>query len=281
MRRISAADLEEAVRQLTVEASVDLPADVEAALRDALRAEEHRLGKYALEQIVENLEVARRERLPVCQDTGYFNVFLEFGPDVLLPEKAQEAVDRGVAAATREAFLRASVVSDPLLRRRNTGTNIPAQLHLEQTGEEGALRLTVMPKGGGSENAGMLRMLLPTAPPGEVVEQVVEHVLAKAPSACPPVVVGVGLGGSADTCVLAAKRALLRPVGTPCPYPGYGSLESEMLEAINRSGIGAAGMGGAHTALAVHLIPLPTHIANLPLAVAISCHALRRRAAGL
>jgi len=281
LRRVYAADLQEAVKRLAVEASVDLPADVESSLRRALGEERHRLGRYVLEQIVENLEVARRERLPICQDTGYFSVFLEHGPDVLLPERLQEAVDRGVAAATREAFLRASVVGDPLLDRRNTGDNTPVQLHLKRREEEGLVRLTVMPKGGGSENAGMLRMLLPTTTPEEVTKQVIEHVTAKAPSACPPVVVGVGLGGSADTCMQAAKLALLREVGSPCPHPGYDSLEREILEGINASGIGAGGLGGSHTALAVHLAPLPVHIANLPLAVSVSCHALRRRTAEL
>lgn len=281
MRAVSADDLQEAVKRLAVEASIDLPADVESSLRKALEEERHRLGRYALEQVVRNLEVARKERLPICQDTGYFTVFLEYGPDVLLPVRLQEAVDRGVAAATQEAFLRASVVGDPLLDRRNTGNNTPTLLHLERKEEEGLLRLTVMPKGGGSENAGMLGMLLPTTTPEEIKKRVIQHVEEKAPSACPPVVVGVGLGGSADTCMLAAKLALLRKVGTPCPYPGYEALEREILEGINASGIGAGGLGGSHTALAVHLVPLPTHIANLPLAVSISCHALRRRTAEL
>jgi len=281
LRKVTAGEIEEAVRRLAGEAAVDLPPDVEEALRRALREEAHELGRYALEQIVENAETARRERIPLCQDTGYFTVFLECGPGVLLPPRLREAVDRGVAAATRQAYLRPSVVEDPHLHRVNTRDNTPVQLHLEQAAEGETVRLTVMPKGGGSENASMLRMMLPTASREEIVQTVVEHVRGKAPYACPPVVVGVGLGGSADTCVLAAKRSLLRELGEPCPDGAYADLERELLERINRTGIGAAGFGGAHTALAVHLQPLPTHIALLPLAVAVSCHALRRKTAEL
>ncbi len=281
MREVSREAIVEAVRELAFRASVDLPPDVEGALRAARRAEEHGLGAYALDQILRNAEVARVEGLPICQDTGYFAVFIECGPGVLLPPGMREAVDRGVALATADAHLRASVVEDPRFHRVNTGDNTPAQLHLEQAGEEGSLRITVMPKGGGSENATLLRMLLPTSGAAEIAERVTEHVIARAPYACPPVVVGVGLGGSADTCLLAARRALLRPVGQPHPEEDYAGMERAVLAAVNRSRIGAAGLGGAHTALAVHVETRPTHIANLPLAVAISCHALRKGSTAL
>jgi fumarate hydratase subunit alpha len=277
MREISYEAIAETVRDLAIQASIDLSPDMEAALVTAWHREEHELGGYALEQIVRNIEVARAEKLPICQDTGYFTVFVEFGPGVLLPPGTQAAVNEGVARATAAAHLRASLVEDPHFHRFNTGDNTPVQLHLEQVGDADRLRITVMPKGGGSENATLLVMLLPTAGTAEITGRVVEHVRSKASFACPPVVVGIGLGGSADSCLLAAKRALLRPVGQAHPEREYASLERDILRAVNDSRIGAAGMGGEHTALAVHLESLPTHIANLPLAVVISCHALRRR----
>lgn len=277
MREISYEAIAETVRDLAIQASIDLSPDVEAALVAAWHREEHELGGYALEQIARNIKVARDLKLPICQDTGYFTVFLEFGPGVLLPPGTGAAVNEGVTRATAAAHLRASVVEDPHFHRVNTGDNTPVQLHLEQVGEEDRLRITVMPKGGGSENATLLVMLLPTAGTAEITSRVVEHVRSKASFACPPVVVGMGLGGSADSCLLAAKRALLRPVGQPHPEKEYASLERDILQAVNATRIGAAGMGGSHTALAVHLESLPTHIANLPLAVVISCHALRKR----
>lgn len=278
MREITYQAITDIVRELAVQASIDLSPDVEAALNTAWHREEHKLGAYALEQIVRNFELARSERLPICQDTGYFTVFLQYGPGVTLPADLRAAVDEGVARATAEASLRASVVEDPHFHRVNTRDNTPVQLHLEQVEQEGRLRVTVMPKGGGSENATLLAMLLPTAGTAEIRHRVVEHVSAKAPFACPPVVVGLGLGGSADTCLFAAKKALLRPVGQAHPEKEYASLEKDILAAVNATRIGAAGLGGGHTALAVHLETLPTHIANLPLAVVISCHALRKRA---
>jgi fumarate hydratase subunit alpha len=277
MREISFDTIVETVKDLAIQASIDLSPDMEEALTAAWHSEENELGAYALEQIVRNIKVARTERLPICQDTGYFTVFLECGPGVLLPPGTREAVNQGVARATAEAHLRASMVEDPRFHRVNTGDNTPVQLHLEQAGEEGVLRVTVMPKGGGSENATLLSMLLPTAGATVITNRVVEHVTAKAPSACPPVVVGVGLGGSADACLLAAKRALLRPVGEAHREKEYAGMEKEILSAVNRTRIGASGLGGSHTALAVHIETLPTHIANLPLAVVISCHALRKR----
>ncbi len=276
MRKIDPVIIEETVRDLAVKASIDLAPDVEFALREALELERHKLARYALGQIVENIQVARERKVPICQDTGYFSVFIRFGPDVQLPSNIQRLVDSGIARATREAYLRASVVKDPLFHRVNTGDNTPVQLHLEQDAGEGELSITVFPKGGGSENATQLEMLLPTAGVREIEERVVRMVEKKAPSACPPVVVGIGLGGSADTALLAGKKALLRPLGTKHELEEYSALENQLLQAINRLGIGAAGLGGSNTAIAVHIEAQATHIANLALAVVISCHALRR-----
>ncbi len=276
MRKVEPAIIEETVRELAIKASIDLAPDVELALRDALESEGNARARYALRQIVENIEIARERRIPICQDTGYFSVFIHFSSDVQIPPNIQQVVDKGVARATRDAYLRSSVVRDPLFRRENTGDNTPVQLHLEQVDGEGELAITVFPKGGGSENATQLEMLLPTAGVREIKESVVRMVERKAPSACPPIVVGIGLGGSADSAVLAGKRALLRPLGTPSKLEEYSSLEDELLQALNQLGIGAAGLGGSNTALAVHIEPQPTHIANLALAVVISCHALRR-----
>ncbi len=279
MRTLSLEVLRETVTGLAQEADFDLPADVEAALRAALNAESTAAGREALSMILENATLARAERVPICQDTGMFNIFLELGPGVCLEGAPGPAVDAGIAAATAAGKLRASLVGDPLTNRTNTTDNTPAFLYLESAGEEDAARLTVMPKGGGSENVTLLRMLLPTATPEELAEVVVEHIREKAPFACPPVVVGVGIGGNADTAVKLSKRALLRPVGSPHPEPGYRDLELKILEAANGLGIGPASLGGAITALGVMIEKTPTHIACLPLAVSLSCHALRRRSA--
>lgn len=277
MRKVEPEEIVLAVKNLAIEVSVDLSPDVEGALHGALEMERDELGRYALEQIVENIAVARRERLPLCQDTGYFNVFVECGPDVVLPGRFQQFVNYAIAQATREAYLRASVVEEPLYFRKNTGNNTPVLLHFNPSDEEGLLRIAVLAKGGGSENAAALKMLLPTCGPDEVKRAVLEVVREKAPSACPPVVVGIGLGGSADAALLSGKMALLRRVGEPAKDKRYAQLERELLQEINALGIGAGGLGGDHTALAVHIEPLPSHMANLALGVVISCHALRRK----
>ncbi len=281
MRTLSLDVLRETITGLAAEADFDLPADVEAALRTALARETSAAGREALAMILENAALAREERVPICQDTGMFNVFLELGSGVSFGGQPGPAADAGIADATSTGRLRASLVGDPLLHRVNTGDNTPAFLYLESAGGEDEVRLTVMPKGGGSENVTLLRMMLPTATPEELSAVIVEHVLKKAPFACPPVIVGVGIGGNADTAVKLSKRALLRPVGSPHPEAGYRELEDAVLEAVNGLGIGPAGLGGDATALGVMIEKAATHIACLPLAVSISCHALRRRSTNL
>jgi len=281
MRTLSLDALREAVAVLALQADYDLPGDVQSALEAALAAETNQRGREALSMILENAAVARAERVPLCQDTGMFNVWLEMGPGVCLEGLPARAVDAGIAAATAEGRLRASLVSDPLVGRSNTGNNTPAFLYLESAGNEDEVRLTVMPKGGGSENVTALKMLLPTTPAEQVVEAIVEHVRQKAPFACPPVVVGIGLGGNADGALKLSKKALLRAVGEPHPEAEYSDIEAAALDAINQLGIGPAGLGGDCTALAVMVEKAPTHISCLPLAITLSCHALRRRSAAL
>lgn len=277
MRTLSLDALREAVTKLALEAAFDLPGDVQSALETALAAETAPLGREVLSMILKNAAMARAERVPLCQDTGMFNVFLELGPGVCLKGPPAPAVDAGIAMATSEGHLRASLVSDPLVGRGNTGDNRPAFLYVEGAGIENQVRLTVMPKGGGSENVTALKMLLPTATPEQLVEVIVEHVKEKAAFACPPVVVGIGIGGNADGALKLSKKALLRDVRKPHPEPGYRRIEEATLEAINRLGIGPAGLGGYFTALAVMIEKAPTHIACLPLGISLSCHALRRR----
>ncbi len=280
MRTIGLDALREAVTRLALEADFDLPGDVQSALEAALSAETSELGREALSMILENAALARAERVPLCQDTGMFNVFLELGPGVCLEGPPAPAVDAGIATATSEGHLRASLVGDPLVRRNNTGDNTPAFLYMEGTGSDEAW-LTVLAKGGGSENATALQMLLPTTTPEQLVEAIVEHVKRKAAFACPPVIVGVGIGGNADGALKLSKKALLRDVGQPHPEPEYRRMEEAALKAINRSGIGPAGLGGDFTALAVMIETAPAHIACLPLGISVSCHALRRRSAVL
>ncbi len=281
MRTLSLDALREATTRLVLEADFDLPRDVESALESALAAETSAAGREALSMILENASLARKEGVPICQDTGMFNVFLELGPGVCLEGAPGPAVDAGIAAATQSGRLRASMVRDPLADRTNTGDNTPAFLYLESASEQDRVRLTVMPKGGGSENVTCLKMLLPTASSEEVVEAVVEHVVAKAAFACPPIIVGVGLGGNADSALKLSKRALLRDIGDPHPEPYYRRMEEAALAAINASGVGPAGLGGSVTALAIMIEKAPAHIACLPVAISISCHALRRRSADL
>jgi tartrate/fumarate subfamily iron-sulfur-dependent hydro-lyase alpha chain len=277
MRTLTQQTIQEAVEKLAVEACLDLPADVEQALRRALQLERTERGLQVLEQIVRNAEIARQERIPICQDTGIFNVFLDLGPGVELEGPVQQAVDKGIAAATRSAALRPSLVTEPLFRRDNTGDNTPAALYVYPTEEPGAVRITVMPKGGGSENVTALLMLLPTATAEEVVAEVARIVKEKAPFACPPVIVGVGMGSNADGALRIAKRALMREVGARAPHPDYRRMEEMLLTELNASGIGPGGLGGGTTALSVMVEGAPTHIACLPVGVVISCHALRRR----
>jgi fumarate hydratase subunit alpha len=229
-----------------------------------------------LKDLLENASIARQERIPLCQDTGLVVVFVEIGQEVRVTGGSLgNAINRGVAKGYREGYLRKSVVSDPL-HRVNTGDNTPAVIFYEVVPGE-TFRLTVMPKGFGSENCTALGMLKPAEGVEGVKRFIVDAVERAGANPCPPVVVGVGLGGTAEKALLLAKRALLRPLGVPHSDPGVAALEAELKEAVNALGSGPGGLGGRVTTLAVHIETYPTHIAGLPVAVNINCHAARHR----
>ena len=272
MREIPREAVVEAVKALCIEANRVLPADLKERLCVACRAEESPLGREVLSDIVRNYETAEALSIPVCQDTGMAVVFAELGEDAHV-SGLEEAVNEGVRRGYTEGLLRCSVVGDPL-RRQNTGDNTPAVLHLRLVPGD-RLTLTVAPKGAGSENMSSIRMMTPAASEQDLIDAVVRAVEAAGSNPCPPVVVGVGIGGNFEGCALLAKRALCRDTAVRNPDPLYASLEERMLEGINRTGIGPQGFGGRVTALAVNIEAGATHIASLPLAVNMGCHVTR------
>ncbi|HHV35929.1 MAG TPA: fumarate hydratase [Syntrophomonadaceae bacterium] len=276
MREISTELIMERVAQLCQDANFNLPSDVLDALHNAQDVEESPQGKRILGEICKNAGIAREEQIPLCQDTGMTLVFVEIGQDVhVTGGSLSEAVNRGVARGYTDGYLRKSVVSDPL-RRTNTGDNTPAVINYDIIPGE-TLRITVMPKGFGSENCTALGMLKPADGLDGVKRFVVDAVDKAGPNPCPPVTVGVGIGGTSDRALLLAKFALLRDTGLLHQDPEIAALESELLEAINNLGYGPGGLGGRVTALAVHIETYPTHIAGLPVAVCLNCHAARHK----
>ena len=271
MRELSSDLITDAVARLCASANRTLPPDVLSAIRAARAAEDWPVACEVLDRILENDTLG--DGLPLCQDTGMACVFLELGQDLHITGDLRAAVDEGVRRGYRDAYLRKSVVRDPL-DRVNTGDNTPAMLYVDLVPGD-RLRVTVAPKGFGSENMSRISMLRPSDGVEGVKRFIVEAVRAAGPNPCPPVVVGVGLGGTFDKCALLAKRALLRELDQPNPDPYYAALEAELLEEINALGVGPQGFGGRTTALAVKLEVLPTHIAGLPCAVNINCHVAR------
>lgn len=276
MRTVHTNQVRDLVEALFRRAAVELPGDVEAAL---LRAEDHEggeMGRAILGELLENERIARREGVPICQDCGLAVLFMEVGQEVCFEGPGlMSAIDEGVRRATVGGFLRKMSVEDPLYERKNTGDNTPAIVHSTVVPGEG-LKLVAFPKGMGSENAGSLAMLRPGDGEEGVIRAVLETVGRLGADACPPLVVGVGIGANFEGAPLLAKRALLRPLGSRNPDPRYGGLELRLLGQINALGIGPAGYGGTVTALDVHLEFAPTHLAGLPVAVNLSCHACRR-----
>ena len=273
MRLVQAAQLIEPVRRLCLRACCNLPQDVAAALSAAQsREEQGSAAKNVLDQLLENQQLAREKNRPICQDTGMAVVFADIGRDAHIEGDLTAAVNEGVRLAYTEGYLRKSVL-DPITRV-NTGDNTPAVLHIRQVDGD-RVTLTVAPKGFGSENMSRLVML----PPSAGIEGILTHILTTVKdagaSACPPVVVGVGIGGTMESCALLAKRQLLRPLGEPAEREDVAAIEREALKRINESGIGPMGLGGMTTALAVHAAAEHTHIAGLPVAVNIQCHACR------
>jgi fumarate hydratase subunit alpha len=273
MRIIDAAELSAAVKRLFVEANRNLPGDLRSRIRAFRERETWPPAREALDLIIENFELAERNRVPVCQDTGMACVFLEIGGNVHIEGDINEAVNRGVREACREGCLRASVVADPL-NRKNTGDNTPAVIYVDFVDGD-SLGLTVAPKGFGSENMSRTKMLSPSQGREGVIDFVVSTVDEAGPNPCPPIVVGVGIGGTFDRAALLAKKALIRPLDKANTDPYYAALENTLLEKINALGIGPQGFGGAVTALAVAVETMPTHIAGLPCAVNINCHVSR------
>lgn len=279
MREISCDEIARTVARLCVEANLYLGEDVLAALRRAKEEEVSPLGREILDQILRNAEIAAREKLPLCQDCGMTVVFLELGQDVhITGGNLYEAINEGVRRGYEEGYLRKSVVERPFSARVNTKDNTPAVIHTEVVPGD-RLRITVCPKGGGSENMSYLKMLSPAAGRQGVIDFVVDCVDKSGANPCPPVIVGVGIGGTIDQTTLIAKKALLRPVGQPHPDPEVAELEAEILERVNKLGIGPQGFGGRVTALAVHAETFPCHIASLPVAVNIQCHSARHKEA--
>ncbi len=279
MRTITSEKISSAVAELCIKANRQLPGDIEHALRRAEAEEPWPLAKDCLGVLRGNLQAARDSYLPICQDTGLVCVFVRLGQDVHLAGDFYEAINEGVRRGYEEGYLRKSVVADPL-RRVNTGDNTPAAITVDIVPGDG-LELTVVPKGFGSENMSALKMLRPSDGAEGVKRFVMESVLAAGGNPCPPMVIGVGLGGTFDKAALLAKHALLRPIDSPNPDPYYAALENELLHMVNSLGIGPQGFGGKTTALGLNIETMPTHVAGLPAAVNISCHVTRRASAVL
>ena len=274
MRRIRVEEIVSNIKEMCIEANHYLTEDMKLALKEAEGTERSPLGKQILHQLEENLQIASQDMIPICQDTGMAVIFMEIGQDVHVEGGLlTEAVNEGVRQGYREGYLRKSVVADPVLRE-NTRDNTPAVIHYDIVeGEQ--IRITVAPKGFGSENMSRVFMLKPADGAEGIKNAVLEAVREAGPNACPPVVVGVGIGGTFEKCALLAKKALTRPVNErPC-VPYVKEMEEELLERINRSGIGPGGLGGSTTALAVNINTYPTHIAGLPVAVNMCCHVNR------
>lgn len=276
MREIKASKITEEVARLSMEANYELEEDVQKALEDAFEKEESPAGKEVLRQILENSRIARTERMPICQDTGLTVVFVEMGQDVhIVGGDFETAIHEGVKRGYTEGYLRKSVLADPV-QGGNTGDNTPAVIHLRIVPGD-KLALYVVPKGGGSENMSKIAMMKPADGIEGVKRFVTESVRTASGNPCPPIIVGVGIGGSFERCAYLAKKALLRPIGSVHSDPFYAEVEKELFTLVNDSGVGPMGLGGRVTALAVHIETAPRHIASFPVAVNMNCHAARHK----
>ncbi|MBC7224748.1 MAG: fumarate hydratase [Anaerolineae bacterium] len=277
MREVQASLITDAVARLCVEANYHLGADVVAALKRALEQEESPVGRDVLQLLLENARLAAEEVAPLCQDCGAAVVFVELGQDVhVVGGDLHAAIEEGVRRGYQEGYLRKSMVRQPFSARVNTGDNTPPIVYVDVVPGD-RVRLTVAPKGGGSENMSALGMLKPADGRQGVVDFVVRTVDRAGANPCPPIVVGVGIGGTAERAMLLAKRSLLRELGQPHPDPEVADLEREILARVNDLGIGPQGLGGRTTALAVHVEVMPCHIASLPVGVNIQCHSARHK----
>lgn len=276
MRSINVSDITEAVRKLCIDANYVLPCDLSKALEEKQNSEPWPLAKEVLGDIIQNIYISKEDNLPLCQDTGMVCVFLELGQDLhITGGSLEDAVNEGVRQGYKDGYLRKSVVKDPL-RRINTGDNTPAVIYYRIVDGD-ALRITVAPKGFGSENMSGIKMCKPSDGQAGVMDFVVDTVSLAESNPCPPIVVGVGIGGTFDRVALLSKQALLRPIDQRNPDPYYAEMEMALLERINKLGVGPQGFGGKTTALAVNIEVYPTHIAGLPVAVNINCHVARHK----
>ena len=274
MREIPVAQITDQIRDMCIQANNVLPTDVQARLCACRDAEPWESARETLDRLLENTQIAKSENVPLCQDTGMACVFLKIGQDVhITGGSLYDAINEGVRRGYAEGYLRKSIVADPL-RRKNTGDNTPAMIHADIVAGE-RLEIPVAPKGIGSENMSRIAMLPPSAGEKGVKDFIVETVKMAGPNPCPPVVVGVGIGGSFDKVAHLAKKALLRSLAVPHADPYYAAMERELLARINALGIGPQGFGGKTSALGVHIEVFPTHIAGLPVAVNINCHVAR------
>jgi fumarate hydratase subunit alpha len=276
IREIQAKQITEAVRKLFIEANHVLPSDAEQLLLDSADREKSPLGKTVLCRICDNLEAARKYQIPICQDTGMAVLFAEVGTDVHIIGDFEKAVNEGVEKAYLDGKLRCSVVEDPFFDRKNSGNNCPAIIHTRLVSGD-KIKLLAEPKGFGSENMSAIKMFTPSAKREDIIGFVLDTVKKAGSNPCPPIMVGIGIGGTFDYSAVLAKKALARSVSVRNANPKYAELENEILQAINRLEIGPQGFGGDTTALAVNIETYPTHIAGLPVAVNINCHVMRHQ----
>lgn len=277
MRIINTNEIGKAVEKLLVEANYFLPESLEKRIKECEIKEENSLAKSILGKLSENMQAAEKINVPICQDTGMAVIFLEIGQDVYLEgEYLEDVLNKATADAYINGYLRKSVVSEPLFERKNTGDNTPAVIHTKIVPGD-KVKITVAPKGFGSENMSAVKMFTPSATPDDIVAFVTETVRNAGGNPCPPIVVGVGIGGTFEYAAYLSKKALTRDVNTDNGNPLYADLEKKMLESINNTGIGPQGFGGKTTALAVNIEYYPTHIAGLPCAVNIGCHVTRHK----
>lgn len=280
MKQVKTADITALVEQLCIEACCVITEDINNKFKSCLQTETSPLGKEILGTLIENARIAREERSPMCQDTGVTVVFVRMGQNVQITGGfIEDAINQGVRQGYEKGYLRKSVVKDPI-HRENTKDNTPAVIHYEIVPDD-VFHITVSPKGFGSENKSALRMLTPSEGVEGVKRFVLDTVSAAGGNPCPPIIVGVGIGGTMERAALLSKKALLRPLDTPNPDPSLASLEAELLTEINKLGIGPAGFGGITTALGVNILTYATHIAGLPVSVNIGCHATRHAEGGL
>jgi fumarate hydratase subunit alpha len=273
MREINTSIIADTIEQLCIQACYNLGDDVKKLIKQAKDKEDSPTGKYILQQILDNTDISREENLPLCQDTGMAVVFVELGQSVhIIGGSLTEAINQGVRRGYKRGYLRKSVLNP--LSRENTGDNTPAVIHLEMTkGDQ--IKITVAPKGFGSENMSKLAMLKPSDGVEGIKKFVLDTVIQAGANPCPPIIVGIGIGGTMEKAAYLSKKSLIREAGQPNPDPEIAALEEELLQSINATGIGPQGMGGRTTALAVYIDTFPTHIAGLPVAVNIQCHAAR------